>query len=240
MKTLHVHLLPDLIADGELAGKTAVVIDCLRATSTIATALAAGAREVIPCLEVDEARKRAAEFPHGSVVLGGERDGIRIEGFDFGNSPSEYTPETVGGRTIVFTTTNGTRAMMRCRDSRRIVIAALVNRRAVVELLKDETEIHIVCAGTRGKITREDALTAGAIASPLTKSGSDWQWNDEATLAIDTWQAAQCQGLIAALHASQGGRNLVKEGFKNDITLCAKLDTIELAPQLDVSTWTIR
>ncbi|HEX4131941.1 MAG TPA: 2-phosphosulfolactate phosphatase [Pirellulales bacterium] len=240
MTSIRVHLLPDLVADGALAGATVVVIDCLRATTTIAYALAAGAREVIPCLEVDEARQRAAAFGKGEALLGGERQGVRIEGFDLGNSPTEYTPAAVGGRTIVFTTTNGTRAMMRCRGAKHVLLGSLVNRAAVAEALRGEANIHIVCAGTRGEISREDVLTAGAIAAPLVGDRSGWQWNDETALALDAWHSAERQGLVAALHDSQGGRNLMAEGFEHDIATAARLDTISLAPQLDVRAWTIR
>jgi 2-phosphosulfolactate phosphatase len=238
MKSLYVHLLPDLVDESDLFGQTTVVIDCLRATSTIAYALAAGAREVIPCLEVDEARTRASQFPKSSVLLGGERQGVRIEGFDLGNSPTEYTPGVVAARSIVFTTTNGTRAMQRCREARRVVMGALVNRSAVVEALASERVVHIVCAGTRGRITREDALAAGAIGSWLVERG-DWNPDDEARLAIAAWEAVRTGDLVAALHDTQGGRNLVAEGFENDIATCARLDAIDLAPELDVKSWTI-
>src|SRR5437868_6038312 len=119
---LSVHFLPALADPEELRDATAVVIDLLRASTTICYALAAGAREVIPCLEVDDARRTAADLAASPPVLGGERKGIRIEGFDLGNSPDEYRPDTVGGRTVVFTTTNGTAAMQRCRPARRVLI----------------------------------------------------------------------------------------------------------------------
>ena len=113
---LAAHFLPDLVTPEELAGGTVVVIDVLRASTVICHALAAGARAVIPMLEVARSpadRRRA--WPAGQAMLGGEREGLPIAGFDLGNSPAEYRPDTVGGRTIVFTTTNGTRAMNRCR-----------------------------------------------------------------------------------------------------------------------------
>src|ERR1041384_8191351 len=107
-RTINVHLLPILVEPHELAGKLVVVIDVLRATTMIIHALAAGAKAVIPFLEVAGARELAERLP-GQAVLGGERGGNRIAGFDLGNSPLEYTPAAVGGKTLVFTTTNGTR-----------------------------------------------------------------------------------------------------------------------------------
>ena len=127
MRTLKAHFLPDLTAPEKLAGGAVVVIDVLRATTVIAHALAAGARQVIPCLEVDEALRIAQTLPKGQAVLAGERDGLKIDRFDLGNSPAEFTPESVAGKTLVFTTTNGTRAMTYCRDARRVIIGAFVN-----------------------------------------------------------------------------------------------------------------
>ena len=112
-KQVFVHFLPNLTTPERLADETVVVIDVLRASTTITWALASGASCVIPCLEVEKARAKAAEIGT-DVLLGGERAGELIEGFDLGNSPSEYTREMVDGKTIVFTTTNGTRAMVQC------------------------------------------------------------------------------------------------------------------------------
>lgn len=240
MPQLRTHLLPALVEPGELAGAAVVVIDVLRATTTIVHALAAGARAVMPCLEVDEAQRLAARFSPGEAVLGGERQGLRIEGFDLGNSPQEYTPQAVGGRTVVFTTTNGTRALMACRQARRVLIGAFVNCRAVAAALAHEPAVHLVCAGTRGQITREDVLLAGALAQRLTAGGgaSCWELNDPARLALDAWrivlpQTHEPQGLAGVLADTQGGRNLRAEGFAADIPVAAALDRFDLVPQLD-------
>ena len=188
---LFAHFLPILLPPDELREATAVVIDLLRASTTICHALAAGAREVIPCLEVDDARRIAADLAASRPVLGGERDGVRIEGFDLGNSPEEYRPETVGGRTVVFTTTNGTAAMLRCRPAARIIIGSLVNFSAVCKQLTDKASTHLICAGTQSKITREDVLCAGAITDRLLSSGAmgESDLNDEARIARDAWRA---------------------------------------------------
>ena len=165
--SLTVHFLPSLLDPDELAGATAVVIDVLRASTTICHALAAGAREMIPCLEVDEAWRIAAAAVALRPILGGEREGVRIEGFDLGNSPEEYRPETVGGRAIVFTTTNGTAAMAACRAAQRVLIGAFVNFSAMCEQSRSRAQVHLICAGTKRKITREDVLCAGAIVDRL-------------------------------------------------------------------------
>jgi 2-phosphosulfolactate phosphatase len=238
MPTAHVHLLPALVAEESFAGHTAVVIDVLRATTTIVHALAAGAKQVIPCLTVEDARAAAARLAHEKVLLGGERQGVRIEGFDFGNSPGEYTPASVGGRTIVFTTTNGTRAMMRCRQASQVLLAAFANRSAVLAALATKPTVHIACAGTDGSITREDVLVAGSLIAGLTSRSAAWELNDEAAIARDAWLAvgadADPSALLRAMEASQGGRNLLHEGFPQDIATAAQLDRFDVLPRL---TW---
>ncbi|MFN0018061.1 MAG: 2-phosphosulfolactate phosphatase [Pirellulaceae bacterium] len=257
-RTINVHLLPALVEPHELACRAVVVIDVLRATTTIIHALAAGAKEVIPLLEVEEARQLAAKLG-GQAVLGGERRGQRIEGFDLGNSPLEYTPAAVGGKTLVFTTTNGTRAMLRCQQARRILIAGFVNFSAVCRELADEEQIDIVCAGTDSHVTREDTLLAGAIVvecgasfhdSPIPEVGTglfrrNAPLNDQAEIAADAWRTAvgTLSGrdpLAAALRESRGGRNLIEIGQENDIDLAAQIDRFDIVPELDVGTWRIR
>jgi 2-phosphosulfolactate phosphatase len=247
---LSVHLLPDLVAPSALAGRTVVVIDVLRATTTICHALAAGAVAVVPCLEIDEARAKAEELGRANVVLGGERRGLKIEGFDLGNSPTEYTPASVGGRTVVFTTTNGTRAMRHAAQAGEILIGSFANLGAIVDVLESRDEIDLVCAGTGGAITAEDALFAGAVVERLTTAPFDGttlgprprerELNDQARLARDAWQTFDGSplplSLSQVLRECQGGRNLIAEGFDADIDTAAKIDTFDFVPKLDLST----
>ena len=163
MRSLNVHFLPSLVDPKELSGCTCVVIDVLRATTTIATALFAGAREVIPCLEIEDARRIAASLPTGSYLLGGERGGKKIDNFQLGNSPAEYTAEVVKDKVVVFTTTNGTRALLACRGAEFVLCGAFVNLSPLCEAIRNRSNIHLVCAGTDGQISREDVLLAGAI-----------------------------------------------------------------------------
>src|SRR5215213_7874532 len=130
-----VHLLPGLIPPGSLRGAVAVVVDVLRATTVMVRALAACCEAVIPCAEIDEARRVAASLPAGTAVLAGERQGLPIEGFDLGNSPRDFTPEACRGKTVVMTTTNGTRALLASLDAERIVVGAFANFAATVQLL---------------------------------------------------------------------------------------------------------
>ena len=238
MPELRIHLLPSLVEPADLAGRTVVVIDVLRATTTVCHALAAGAACVVPCLEIDEARAKASSLR--GALLGGERGGRKIEGFDFGNSPSEYTAERVGGKNVVFTTTNGTRALLRAAAADEILLGAFVNLSTVVAALAGCERVDLLCAGTNGVITAEDALFAGAVADRLSQMGSgEWRMgNDQAFLARDAWRHVIASGrpLATALRDCQGGRNLIGEGFDADIDTAAQIDAVPLLPRFNAAT----
>jgi 2-phosphosulfolactate phosphatase len=178
--------------------------------------------------------------------LGGERGGLAIEGFDLGNSPAEYTRDVVAGRSVVLTTTNGTKALLHSRQASSIVLAAFVNLSAVCDHLLEiarRTGIDVICAGTDSHITREDVLLAGAIAERLADA-ADWQLDDAAALARDAWTAvwrdaadsARHARLTAALGASRGGRNLIAIGMDRDLETAAQIDRFNIVPKFDSST----
>ncbi len=244
-----VHLLPSHFEPGELQGGVAVVIDVLRATSTIIHALAAGADAVVPCGEIDEARRLAEGRPPGTVLLGGERGGLKISGFHLGNSPAEYSRETVAHKTVVFTTTNGTRALLRAQEARRVLIGALSNVGAIVELLAEETgPVHLVCAGTEGRITLEDVLCAGAIAHWLDLAASEADPGDDVTqLALSLFAScgheydrAHEDRVLAILRQGRGGRNLIECGMEADIAVCAEENKFDIVPELSRAPREIR
>lgn len=252
MRTLKAHFLPDLTTPDALKDGAVVVIDVLRASTVIVHTLAAGAREVVPCLEIEDARRVAAGLPSGRAVLGGERGGLPIAGFDLGNSPEEYTTEKVAGKTVVFTTTNGTRAMQRCRQVKRVLIGAFVNAAAVVEALMGEEQIHLLCAGTRGEITREDVLLAGLLADRILGGLSDGtqpaEINDQLLLARECFRTSVTlpaaagdveEQLRQELRRTQGGRNLLAIGLDRDIDDAARIDHFSLVPELDLRRWAI-
>jgi 2-phosphosulfolactate phosphatase len=251
-RQLNVHPLPALVAENALAGGTTAVIDLLRATSTICQALASGAVEVVPFLEIVDARAAAeAAADRDQILLGGEREGKRIEGFDLGNSPAEYMPEVVAGRRVFLTTTNGTRALDHARCARRIVIGALVNLSAVIASLRRESRIDILCAGTNGEVTREDLLVAGAIVEGLVTEGdADWRLNESAEAARRDWQRVVAAAgaadrslseyLAAELQDTPGGRNLLSIDMDRDLAACARIDAVDVLPELDVREWQIR
>lgn len=241
-------MVPTLVKPEVLAGGIAVVVDQLRASTTICTALANGAREVRPCLEPFHALSARSGFHDPSVVLGGERMGRRIEGFDLGNSPSEYTRSVVSGKTIVFTTTNGTRVLYHAARAERVLVGCLANVDALCEVLERDTrDVHIVCAGVQGEFAAEDVLAAGAIASRLVahapaSEAASWRPDDGAQIAILAWRHASVSGddLLAAMRASRGGRNLTSIRLGADVHRATFGAQVRVVPEFDRHTTTLR
>jgi 2-phosphosulfolactate phosphatase len=247
---LRVHNLPKNVDQRELEGSTAIVIDLLRATTTICCALAAGASEVVPFRTVEETLAAAEKAGRDQVVLGGERGGRRIEGFDLGNSPAEYTPAIISGRSVFITTTNGTQALYHARLASRVILGSFLNLSAVIASVKYEPRVDILCAGTDGCETREDILTAGAIVERIsTESKVPVDSNDATTTARAEWdaviRAADTAGrsisdqLALELRHSAGGRNLIDIGLDQDLIDCTRIDRLNVVPELDVHNWRI-
>ena len=226
---------PNAVAPADLAGRTVVVVDVLRATSTIAVALANGAKAVLPAASTDEALRIAQNLERDAVVLAGERKSVRIPGFALGNSPAEFGPEVVAGKTIVMTTTNGTAALIVAQGAREVIAAAAVNFTTVAERARAALEQHgdlvILCAGSEGQFALEDAFAAGRLTKALLPDGGLRRVtvNDGAVAALelarhygDRW--------VRALRASAHGRALVELGFRADIEACAAQDTHPVLP----------
>ena len=234
------------------------MIDVLRATTTMIHALAAGCDAIIPCREIDEARRVAKSLPAGSALLAGERQGLPIEGFDLGNSPGECTPANCSGRTLVMTTTNGTRAILASLGAERVLVAAFVNFRATLDTLKlDGRPIHLVCAGTNGQISLEDSMFAGALANEM--DAGAWEdaeakvssikieegellhetvlANDEAEIATSLWRETESiieEGytLADSLRDGRGGHRVLELGLDADIEDAARIDRFPFAAEL--------
>jgi 2-phosphosulfolactate phosphatase len=248
---LNVYRLPQHVAAEELAGGTVVVIDLLRASTTICQALASGATDVVPFLEVADALAAAAAAnDRAGIVLGGERSGLRIDAFDLGNSPAEYTVAAVHARRVFLTTTNGTRALDHARLADRIVVGAIVNLSAVAASLRDAKRVEIVCAGTAGRESRDDLLAAGALVDALaTTATGKWNMNAPAEAARFEWRALAAaakagkrppsEQLAMELRNTPGGRNLVDIGMDDDLVACAAIDALSVVPVLDVAAWRI-
>jgi 2-phosphosulfolactate phosphatase len=230
-RVVRVHLTPERLTPERLAQSVAVVIDVLRATTTIVYALAAGCGAVWPIEEVEDARRVAGQMRAGRVLLGGERDGVPPEGFDLGNSPGEYTCARCKGTTLVLTTTNGTRALLRAAAASRTLVAGFVNFSAVCEQLADEARpVDIVCAGYHDEAALEDALLAGALVEFLCEQGAV-SLNDAARLA---WDCFENHGRVldGALEISTGGAHLRGLGYDEDIRAAARVDQFAIVPEV--------
>jgi len=198
-----------------------VVIDVIRATSTIAAALAHGAIGVRPVASVAEAEQLKAQQP--ALILAGERHGQALPGFDFGNSPRAMNAETVAGREIILTTTNGTQALAACRGARAVMTCSLLNLTATAEKLRALGAPWIVlCAGFEGDFGLDDAIVAGALAEAL----------DEPSSFTALYRSVRGD-LAATLLGSNAGQELVKIGLQNDVPFCAEIDRFALVPVLD-------
>lgn len=221
------------VTPAAISGGVLVVIDAIRASVTIAAALAAGARAVVPALTVAEAWEKSdrLRLAGHAVVRGGERGGTRVPGFELDNSPASYTPERVAGRTVVFTTTNGTAALLHTTAAERVLIGSFANLGAVCRATQtDPRPVHLLCCGTRDDVSLDDVLPAGAMVERLLAAGRSHSGDDSARLAMLAWQGARGD-LESAMRSSRGGRNLIAQGLGADVSTCARLDWLELVPE---------
>ncbi len=219
----------------DLRATACVVFDILRATSTFVTALQNGAKEIIPVSEISEAVAIRQQQP--DVVLAGERDGVKIHAaqsggidFDFGNSPREFTPEKVRGKTIVSTTTNGTRALRACTGAKMILASSFLNLSATAKFLtKSQPEkILFVCAGTGEGVALEDVLAAGALTDLLAD-----ELSDSAEIARQTFLRSKSD-LSAAIAGSKNGRRLLSiSALRADVAFCSQRDAFNLVALMD-------
>jgi 2-phosphosulfolactate phosphatase len=231
---LDVLLTPGELMPGDIAERTVVVIDVLRASSTIVQALAAGAKALFPVASIEEALRLANTLGRDEVLLCGERRSLPIEGFDLGNSPGDFTPERVGGKTLVMSTTNGTGAMMAASAASRVVVGSFLNLQAVVdELSRSGAEPVFLCSGRETKFGLEDAVCAGKMAAALMEASDDdaaWELNDGALAAL---ALAEKYGDLEGLFAQVGaGRQIADAGLGDDLAFCARVDQHDVIPVL--------
>ncbi len=231
MSLIDVALVPQEVESRTLDGITAIVIDVLRAGTTITCAIASGCEEVIPTASVEEAVEISRAYARGDYLLCGERKGEKIDGFDLGNSPLEYTAETVRGKKIVITTTNGTSAIKAVRSADRVIVGSLWNLSAVCDhaasLGKD---ILIVCAGEGRRFALEDAVCAGMMAERIA-SMVDSDQSDGCVAARRLYRDFGAD-VGEALSSSEHGRYLAQIGFAGDIPVAARVDRVDVVPVL--------
>jgi 2-phosphosulfolactate phosphatase len=229
---LDVFMSPGELAPGDVQGRVVAVIDVLRATTSIAVALANGARVVVPVAEVNEAIDLSKKLDRSQVRLAGERKMVAIPGFDMGNSPLEFTRPAVEDCTVFITTTNGTRALLALNGARDVVVAAYVNQSAVSAMLRAaarSNDISIVCAGTEGHFSLEDAACAGRYVRSITQPGASLTINDAARACalIDQKYGDNIEEIFKD---SWHGRALEEAGFATDLVACARVDSHSVVP----------
>jgi 2-phosphosulfolactate phosphatase len=217
----------------DVQGRVVLVIDVLRASTTVAVALANGARAVIPFESSDEVVARAKQFEREDVLLAGERRMHAIPGFDLGNSPREYTSEKVEGKTVLLTTTNGTVALAGIQGARDVVVASYVNYSAVSAMLRaaarGAADITIVCAGRDRQFALEDAACAGRFTRGVTRRLANVRLNDaaQACSLIDKRYGDRLDRLF---EDSEHGHALAEAGFAEDLAVCASVDAHPVIP----------
>jgi 2-phosphosulfolactate phosphatase len=232
------------LAQRDLRATACVVFDVLRATSTFVTALHHGAKAIIPVSEIAEAlafRKSKVQSPKSKVILlGGERNGVRIsaEGIDFdlGNSPREYTPDKIRGKTIVSTTTNGTRALRACAGAKTVLAAAFLNLNATTKFLlrKNFENVLLICAGTRDNAALEDILAAGAMVEELSaREDARPAFSDSAQIALAAYAQTKSD-LAATVRQSENARRLLAiPELRDDVEFCLRRDIFDFVAVLE-------
>jgi 2-phosphosulfolactate phosphatase len=226
---------PQQIDEMALRDRTVVAIDVLRASTTITTALHNGAREVIPVATVEAAVKIGGNLAGDVILLAGERNARMIQGFHLGNSPLEYTPEKVRGKTIVFSSTNGAQVLAKGRLARELLVCSFVNISSVIGHLRAQPrDFTIVCAGTNGSFSLEDSVCAGMVVHGLAGEG------DAAGLVLSDGALASMalhktygRNILKMLKLGEHGRLLEELGFGEDLAFCARTDTVPVLPAME-------
>jgi len=232
MMKLDVLITPGEQLPGDVASRTVVVVDVLRASSTIVEALAAGARALYPVAEVEEALRLANTLGRDDVLLCGERKSLAIDGFDLGNSPGDFTPERVAGKMIVMSTTNGTGALVAASVGARVIVGSWLNLSAVVdELVRTNAEPIFYCSGREGRFALEDAVCSGIMAARVIAAAGedmDWELNDGAMAALAMADRYADPDELFRLTAA--GKQIVEVGLREDLAFCALTDRHGVVP----------
>jgi len=211
-------------------GKTTIVIDVLRASSTIITALTNGAKEVVPVGTIEFAVKVSGGIFGGQTLLGGERNTKKIEGFALGNSPTEYSKEIVSGKSIVFYSTNGSRAIVKAKYSANLFICSFNNLSAVANHLKQLNEdVIILCSGNNNFFSLEDSVCAGMLINELVNVNKNAGLTDSSKSALTLFKSFG-KNIFRLLSETDHGELLITNGFESDLKACAELDSTEVIP----------
>lgn len=225
MKEVRVYLTPEVVSPKLLTDSTCVVVDILRATSSWVTAMGNGARLIRPVNTLKECKS----LGHKGFLTAAERGGQRIEGFDFGNSPLEFTENRISGKKIAVTTTNGSRAVRYASNGKEILIGAYLNLKALYQVLNNKSSVSIICSGWEGKPGMEDILFAGELVGMLSNT-HDYS-DDAALIAFELYKKAR-QRMYFFLSQAMHVKRLLKLGLKKDIDFCLKKDVYQVVPRI--------
>lgn len=231
---LFVYHTPELTPTDQVP-ECAIAVDVLRATTTMATVLAAGGEAVQVFSDLDQLMQVSESWPADKRLRAGERGGAKVPGFDMGNSPLDCTPERVQGRRLFISTTNGTRALQRVQDAPSVLAAALINRATVVQYLVEQQPetVWIVGSGWEGSFSLEDNVCAGAIAYSVLQqsklSADELAGNDEVINAIALYSQWQ-NDLLGLLHHASHGKRLLRLDCQEDLKYCSQTDILDVLP----------
>ncbi|MBW8051458.1 MAG: 2-phosphosulfolactate phosphatase [Cytophagales bacterium] len=225
MNKIDVCLTPELLHLYEIKNKNVVVIDILRASSSITTALAHGIARIKPVAGLEQCRALKKQ----GFIIAGERDGKKADGFDLGNSPFDYMDRSLAGKTIAMTTTNGTMAISKSKDAAKVIIGSFLNKKAVVdELLRGQNDIVLLCAGWKGRFSLEDTLFAGAVVKDL----ANFQVEHDAALAARYLYDGVGSDLPAVIENASHAQRLKGLNIQKDIAFCLTFDKYDVVPVL--------
>jgi 2-phosphosulfolactate phosphatase len=215
------------------ANKTTVVIDVLRASSTIINALSNGAKEVIPVATVEFAVKVSGGMFGGQTLLGGERNTKKIDGFAIGNSPFDYSKDVVEDKFIVFFSTNGSKAIVKAKFSENLLVCSFNNLAAVVKhLVQLNNDVEILCAGNNNLFSLEDSVCAGKLIEEIKKKKKNVEISDSSAAAFALYERFG-NDILEMLKNTEHGKKLLENGFEKDLEFCSKLNINSVLPYFD-------
>ena len=227
-RNIEVCFTPALIEYYDIADKNVVLIDILRATSTICTAFDRGVKEIIPVASEADAR----EFKNKGFIVAGERDGKVLSFADFGNSPFNFMNSDIKGKSIVYCTTNGTKAIFSAKHALHLVVGSYLNFSAVINFLEaDDHDVLLLCSGWKNKFNIEDTLFAGAVCDKLCNNGNFIAGGDAAIISADLWNLAK-NDLLAYIDKSDHRKRLKNLGLDDVIDYCHTFDKTDKLPVL--------
>lgn len=229
--------------ENRFEGSIVVMIDVLRASTTVCAALNAGAKEVIPSESLDKAVKIYNSLSREVRFLGGERNGIKPQGFDAGNSPLEYTTDKVKGRSIILSTTNGTKIFLKARNAEHRIVGSFVNNSAIIEYIKmiidkqtvQKAKLFVICAGTDGRLSYEDVLCAGSIINEIAQMSDNSIITDSADAARNLYKV-HAHDIKSFLTTCDHAELLKSKGFDDDVEFCLTPNTLPVVPVVGSNT----